>query len=82
METRRSKPCPPTPAILCRFAKAVLFALCGGIDSALEQFQVLARAEEVHQGGKAAPSCRLCLTACNSRQFDEVTASTGGPNAR
>jgi hypothetical protein len=26
----------------------------------------------VHQGGDAALSCRLCLIACNSRQFDEV----------
>ena len=23
-----------------------------------------------HQGGNAAASCRLCLIACNSRQFD------------
>jgi hypothetical protein len=28
-------------------------------------------AEEVHQGGDAALSCRLCLIACNSCQFDE-----------
>jgi hypothetical protein len=28
-------------------------------------------AAEVHQGGDAAPSCRLCLIACNSRQIDE-----------
>jgi hypothetical protein len=28
-------------------------------------------AVEVHQGGKAAWSCRLCLIACNSRQIDE-----------
>src|ERR1035438_1805359 len=26
---------------------------------------------EVHQGGEAALSCRLCLIACNSRQIDE-----------
>jgi hypothetical protein len=26
----------------------------------------------VHQGGEAAVSCRLCLIACNSSQFDEV----------
>jgi hypothetical protein len=25
-----------------------------------------------HQGGTAALSCRLCLIACNSRQFDEA----------
>lgn len=29
-------------------------------------------ADADHQGGDAALSCRLCLTACNSRQFDEV----------
>ena len=28
-------------------------------------------AEEDHQGGEAALSCRLCLIACNSRQIDE-----------
>jgi hypothetical protein len=28
-------------------------------------------AAEVHQGGEAALSCRLCLIACNSRQIDE-----------
>ena len=28
-------------------------------------------ANVVHQGGSAALSCRLCLIACNSRQFDE-----------
>jgi hypothetical protein len=27
---------------------------------------------EVHQGGHAALSCRLCLIACNSRHGDEV----------
>jgi len=64
--------CPPAFAVLFRFAKAVLFADCGGIGSALELFQLLAWAEEVHQGGKAALSCRLCLIACNSRQFDEL----------
>src|SRR5665213_2724661 len=26
-------------------------------------------ADEVHQGGEAALSCRLCLIACNSRKF-------------
>jgi hypothetical protein len=30
------------------------------------------RAGVVHQGSDAALSCRLCLIACNSRQFDEV----------
>ena len=29
-------------------------------------------AEEAHQGGNAAPGCRLCLIACNSRQIDEL----------
>ena len=29
-------------------------------------------ADEVHQGGEAALSCRLCLIACNSRQIDEL----------
>jgi hypothetical protein len=29
-------------------------------------------AAEVHQGGDAAQSCRLCLIACNSRHYDEV----------
>ena len=28
-------------------------------------------AAEVHQGGEAALSCRLCLIACNSRQIDD-----------
>lgn len=27
--------------------------------------------EGVHHSGPAAPSCRLCLIACNSRQVDE-----------
>jgi hypothetical protein len=27
-------------------------------------------AAEVHHGGNAARSCRLCLIACNSRQID------------
>ncbi len=31
-------------------------------------------AEGGHQGGDAAPSCRLCLIACNSRHGDEVEA--------
>jgi len=30
------------------------------------------RAEEVHQGGGAALSCRLCLIACNSLQIEEL----------
>jgi hypothetical protein len=29
-------------------------------------------ADEDHQGGDAAVSCRLCLIACNSRHGDEV----------
>ena len=28
--------------------------------------------DAVHQGGAAVSSCRLCLIACNSRQFDEL----------
>ena len=35
-------------------------------------------AAEVHQGSEAALSCRLCLIACNSRQFDESTAPECG----
>jgi hypothetical protein len=30
------------------------------------------KADEVHQGSDAVASCRLCLIACNSRQFDEA----------
>lgn len=38
-------------------------------------------AEEVHQGGEAALSCRLCLTACNLRQFDEAAIREEGFDA-
>ena len=31
-------------------------------------------ADEVHQGGEVALSCRLCLIACNSRKFTFVQA--------
>jgi hypothetical protein len=33
-------------------------------------------AVEVHQGGEAALSCRLCLIACNSRKFTFRQAPT------
>jgi hypothetical protein len=36
-------------------------------------------AEEVHQGGKAALSCRLCLIACNSRKFTRGHCSAVSP---
>ncbi len=38
-------------------------------------------AEEVHHGGEAALSCRLCLTACNLRQFDEAANRGEGLDA-
>jgi len=34
-----------------------------------------ARGDEVHQGGEAALSCRLCLIACNSRKFTSKYSS-------
>ena len=36
-------------------------------------------AAEVHQGGEAALSCRLCLIACNSRKFTRGQAPTLPP---
>ena len=47
-------------------------ALCG--DSPALSYSVgrCPAAAEVHQGGEAALSCRLCLIACNSRHGDEV----------
>jgi hypothetical protein len=33
-------------------------------------------ADAAHQGGEAAPSCRLCLIACNSRKFTQPHACT------
>jgi hypothetical protein len=34
---------------------------------------------EAHQGGEAAPSCRLCLIACNSRKFTRQAGSVSTP---
>jgi hypothetical protein len=41
-------------------------------------FCLVPSAEGLHQGGDAAPSCRLCLIACNSRKFTQ-TGPTPNP---
>ena len=51
-------------------ASAVAFVIASAtLIASVHQSQYLV---VVHQGGEAAVSCRLCLIACNSSQFDEV----------
>ena len=70
-----SMPDPPAPQ---RTAIALSRAILGVLGNPFKLHYPAPLAEEVHQGGDAAPSCRLCLTACNSRQFDEVPEPEGG----
>ena len=44
-------------------------ALCGDSPASSAGAVECALAGGVHRGGDAAPSCRLCLIACNSRKF-------------
>src|SRR4249919_248779 len=52
-------------------ALAPVKASCCASRDQVKLFRLTPSAEEAHQGGSAARSCRLCLIACNSRQFDE-----------
>jgi hypothetical protein len=51
-----------------RLSIAIVIASATLIDSVHQSQDSVA----VHQRGEAAVSCRLCLIACNSSQFDEV----------
>lgn len=51
-------------------APAIAFVIASA--TLIDSLYQLQHSVEVHQGGDAALSCRLCLIACNSRQFDEV----------
>ena len=53
-------------------AIASAIANFGALSNRLNPSSLAPSAVEVHQGGEAALSCRLCLIACNSRQFDEA----------
>lgn len=55
-------------------AMAFLITSATSIDSP-RLSQLLA---EAHHDGSDAASCRLCLIACNSRQFDEVEVQVNG----
>jgi hypothetical protein len=64
-----SMPDPPAPQ---RTAIALSRAILGVLGN---PFKLPCRGQlvvEAHQGGGAAPRCRLCLIACNSRHGDEV----------
>jgi hypothetical protein len=59
---------PPIPRIV---AIAPLNRDTGAVYDSFDAPRLLRWAEGGHQGSEAALSCRLCLIACNSRQFDE-----------
>lgn len=63
----------PIPEVVAPQSGAIACAKARPGGSSLESGTCIAKrsAEEAHQGGDAAPSCRLCLIACNSRQIDE-----------
>ena len=63
------------PEIAQRTAMAVLVGHLERRSVQLAAFNQGQPLYAVHQGGSAAPSCRLCLIACNSRQFDELGSS-------
>jgi hypothetical protein len=64
---------PPWAAFSPRTRQSIAIAMSKGIsDAQASQFKPPWRAPfavEVHQGGDAAVSCRLCLIACNLRKF-------------
>jgi hypothetical protein len=72
---RRSK-MPQSGAI----APAIAFAIASAIH--IDSLRQSHDSGEVHQGGEAAVSCRLCLTACNLRQFDEAATGEASLDAR
>lgn len=55
-----------------RTAIALPIAISGALGNQFKPFSPALSAEEAHQGGEAASSCRPCLIACNSRPGDEV----------
>jgi hypothetical protein len=61
-------------------APATAIALSGGVlEVAFRPARALIRERSqrvVHQGSDDALSCRLCLIACNSRQFDELESGS------
>jgi hypothetical protein len=73
----------PLPPRGCRESVITrLAAIPRALYARLEPSRFPRRAGAVHQGGEAAVSCRLCLTACNLRHFGEVPYGKGGPDAR
>jgi hypothetical protein len=59
----------PAPAAPQKAAIAISRAIPGASGGKFAPFCPVPSAAEAHQGGNAAPSCRLCLIACNSRKF-------------
>lgn len=77
-----SQPVHLAPTTPQRTAIALSIALPDALGRPIHPSSPVPSAKETHQGGEAALSCRLCLTACNLRQIDAPIRRDGDLDAR